>query len=183
MYSPNESVQKRVRDAWDLFADDSECWVWPKSKTKAGYGQLTTSNGSAKSFELHYAHRVSFFLKNGSFERKTYICHRCDNPSCFNPSHLFAGTPLDNNLDCKRKGRNNAGKKLPQGNRHWSRRDKEKVKATFVGVNNVTAKLNPDAVREIRASNETGVALAERFGVTSALISSVRKNKIWKSVQ
>lgn len=182
MYSPNESVQRRVQDALKLFSDNSECWVWPKSKTKAGYGQLSTSNGSAQKVELHYAHRVSFFLKHGPFDRKMHICHHCDNPSCFNPSHLFIGTAKENCADCKRKGRNNAGKKWQLGDKHWTRAHPSKKKKVMCGENHYLAKLDEEKVKLIRSSNEKGVVLAEMFGVSASAISSVRKGKTWPLV-
>lgn len=76
------------------------CWNWTGSKGPHGYGQ--------KFFQgrLHAVHRLAahFYLRF-DLNSPLRILHRCDNPSCFNPKHLFIGTQLDNIRDCIRKGR------------------------------------------------------------------------------
>lgn len=81
-----------IKNAW-------ECWEWLGSKNKRGYGYF-----SIKRKPL-YAHRYSWIIHNDIIPYKNFICHKCDNPSCVNPSHLFSGTPKDNVMDCVKKGR------------------------------------------------------------------------------
>lgn len=181
-YSPNQSVINRVQATLGEFSDHKACWPWPKSCTKAGYGQLSTSNGSAKSVELHYAHRVSLFISIGPLPKGMYCCHKCDNPRCINPSHLFLGTPKINNLDSKRKGRNNKGAKQPLGDKHWTRKTPEKMTAKMIGERNHCAKLTVKIVKELRVSSETLAWWSERTGATCTALSNARRGKSWRSV-
>ncbi len=51
------------------------------------------------------AHRVSYWISNGPFDKRLFVCHRCDHPPCVNPAHLFLGTARDNQRDKFAKGR------------------------------------------------------------------------------
>lgn len=85
---------------FDKVDKTESCWNWTASKrSKFGYGAFKM-NG-----KLHDAHRASWILKNGEIPIGIYVCHKCDNPSCVNPDHLFLGSPKDNVLDCIEKGR------------------------------------------------------------------------------
>lgn len=78
------------------------CWEWSgaKSRTsKKGYGQVRRGQ------KLIYLHVQSYRLWKGKIPSGLWVLHKCDNPTCCNPRHLFLGTQLDNWMDCLRKGR------------------------------------------------------------------------------
>lgn len=81
------------------------CWAWSGSKDGKGYGVISSRNGSKSSPEK--AHRVSYEKNFGSIPFGMLVCHKCDNPECTNPDHLFIGTQKDNMQDCSKKGRLN----------------------------------------------------------------------------
>lgn len=84
-----------------ILITESGCWEWQGSKTKFGYGKC-------KYFGEQLAHRVSFILHQGPLlGSEMCVLHRCDNPPCVNPSHLFVGTTDTNNKDRAAKKRNN----------------------------------------------------------------------------
>lgn len=89
---------------WEKVRKSDGCWEWTGSRNAAGYGKL--SEGAAGSPRLR-AHRVSWELANGPVPAGLWVLHRCDNPPCVRPDHLWLGTRLDNMQDCARKGRIN----------------------------------------------------------------------------
>lgn len=92
-----------------------ECWVWKAGTNEAGYGRIRA--GGVGSPDL-MAHRYSWSLANGQeIPDGMFACHRCDNPPCVNPAHLFIGTPLDNIRDAIAKGR----ARYPEKRTHCSR--------------------------------------------------------------
>jgi len=150
------------------FDGPNGCWVWTAWRNKRGYGY--TSNGvKEKNVE---AHRMSWRVHFGDIPVGMFVCHRCDNPSCVNPGHLFLGTHQDNVTDCAKKGRNVKGEK-------WQRCVRPRIKR---GTAHYLAKLNEDVVRAIRASTESRTQLAHRYGVTVATISDVLKRATWAHV-
>lgn len=88
---------------WKRVAKGSadECWPWLGYviKERRGYGRLAFKG------KLIGAHRMALILSSGEDKPGQFACHRCDNPPCCNPSHLFWGTPKDNVHDSLAKGR------------------------------------------------------------------------------
>lgn len=130
-----------------------ECWEWSAGRTLKGYGRFRPSSATATQF----AHRVAYALTIGPIPEDLLVCHRCDNPPCVNPAHLFLGTAADNMADMHRKGRGAIGE------RHWN------------------AKLTRDDADVIRTTRgATQEALAARYGVTRTVISHIQTGRKWR---
>lgn len=79
------------------------CWEWTGARSAKGYGVLNVRETS------RLASRVAWQLEHGKIPRGLYVLHKCDNPGCVRPSHLFLGTLADNNADMLAKGRYHRG--------------------------------------------------------------------------
>ena len=82
---------------------EAGCWLWMGSIDSKGYGGIKVDGKQMG------AHRRSWVLANGPIPDRLHVLHKCDTPSCVNPSHLFLGTNYDNVQDMVRKGRARGG--------------------------------------------------------------------------
>lgn len=94
--------------AWDARGSFFGCWEWTGNKHSFGHG-LTYIDGKKQS-----VHRLVYEALVGPIPNGLCVLHRCDNPPCFNPAHLFLGTRKDNNKDRDEKGRQRSWNKLSQ---------------------------------------------------------------------
>lgn len=136
------------------------CWIWFGTKDPKGYGRI--GSGGRKGKDM-FAHRISYMIHVGEIPQGILVCHKCDNPACVNPDHLFLGTQTDNMRDCVKKGRLNPFKPKGDLNPH--------------------AQLTWKEVLEIRASKNRGwgyrVPLAKKYNVSRDIITNVITGKTW----
>lgn len=133
-----------------------ECWEFTGCKNDGGYGYIGIKGKNA------YAHRVAYELAFGPIPPGKFVLHKCDNPSCVRPDHLFLGTQLENRQDCVRKGRTARGE----------------------SVN--TSKLSEDDVREIRrraGDGESFRQLGLAYSVTHSTIARIAQRKSWTHIK
>jgi hypothetical protein len=133
--------------------NENGCWVCTShGRTSYGYPMCHPGNRHV------YISHIMYEKYKGPIPDGMFVCHRCDNPPCINPDHLWLGTAKDNIRDCVQKKRNNIGEK------------------------NGLAKLTVKQVQEIRQASGLQREIAERFGVSQSLISMIKNRVWWKHV-
>jgi len=129
------------------------CMEWTMGYGSTGYPQLTFEGRPGRK-----GHRVAWILSNGPIPSETpFVCHKCDNPKCINPDHLFLGTCADNQRDMAEKGRSS------------------KTRKRFT--------LTVEQAREIylRAiSGEHQGLIAAAFGISTPTVSNIKRRRTWR---
>lgn len=148
-----------------------QCWLWKAGLTSGGYGFFNVGK-----YNQYRSHRLAYYFTHGEDPGKLMVCHRCDNPPCCNPYHLFLGTHQDNVADRVLKGRTACGE------RNGSRKHPESISR---GSARPLAKLTESKIVTIREQLCSGIpvkTLAAVFGVSQSVIYAIRKREIWKHV-
>lgn len=141
------------------------CLVWTGCVNPAGYGQI---NRGPRGAGLTATHRASWEINFGPIPVGMNVLHKCDNPPCCEPSHLFLGSIADNNADMLAKGRYGVTAEcLPRGMQHPN----SKLTEQEVG-----------AIRLAHAEGATGYSLARQYGISTSTMNSILRRKTWTHV-
>lgn len=132
------------------------CWLWTSAKDKDGYPLF-----QIRPKHTVRGHRLAYVWTYGKIPDGYLVCHRCDNPSCVNPSHLFIGRPSDNSNDMKNKWRQ----------AHCARCHKAKLTEAEVAL----------IISERRNGART-IDLAKKYGVDRHTITNAVSGRTWKSI-
>lgn len=151
-----EGFQRRF---WRKVRKTADCWIWTGKPNHSGYGRIGWSRPN-----VHLAHRVSWIMAYGPIPDELRVLHRCDNPPCVRPDHLFLGTQQDNMRDAAEKGRM---KPPPHG----------------LGEDAPNAKLTERDVLQIRkrvAAGEFQKRIAKEYGVNPSNVSAIKRRLTWR---
>jgi ribosome-binding protein aMBF1 (putative translation factor) len=139
------------------------CWIWYGNINKSNYGVCGSQTNKTRMF----AHRYSFELANNKkIPNDLYVCHKCDNPRCVNPNHLFLGTPMDNVQDMIKKGRKATTPRL-------------------VGEQSGKSILTDNLVTKILELSDNGTSsrqIAKIIGVSNNTISNIVQGRTWTHI-
>jgi DNA-binding XRE family transcriptional regulator len=143
---------------WEKVEKTENCWHWKGCLNNRGYGQISM-NGKAV-----LSHRVSWEIHNGPIPEGLQALHRCDNPICVRPDHLFLGTNSDNHTDMVNKGRCRNGDRK--------------------GEMNPTSILKRYEVDEIvhlyNSENLSQQKIADKYGVSRVTINAILRGRNWQ---
>ena len=178
-------VIRRFEDKF-ITEPNSGCWIWFAASDDKGYGRFRIGSKLDGSRQNAIAPRVSWLIYRGDLPEELCVLHRCDNPACVNPDHLFLGTHLDNMHDCVQKNRTS------KGERH-SRIQKAHIKPGpghhlhgkpgMRGTRNGQSKLTEDRIREIRADGRTNFEIATEYGISFQQVSRIKRRERWAHVK
>jgi hypothetical protein len=139
---------------------EKDCWEWKASRDELGYGFFRAKSGKS----MVKAHRWCWIITNGD-PGSLHVLHRCDNPPCVNPNHLFLGDHQDNMQDRNEKGRTTRGRPVAHGNASGAR------------------KVDLEQVREIRrryaAGGSTQASLGTEFGISQTEVGRIVRRDRW----
>jgi len=145
------ALTPQERFAAKVQKQESGCWLYTgNTHPVSGYGSFGVAAGN-----IRLAHRYAYGLAHGPIPGGLHVCHKCDVRLCVNPSHLFVGTPADNQADKVSKGRQLRGEQAGM------------------------AVLTNDKVLAIRAAAGLQREIAAAFGVSRPLVSMIKSRKAW----
>ena len=145
----DEQFRQKFLNMFNSIEKSDGCWCWPGALDYKGYGQF--SHGGGRTYK---AHRFSYQTWVGAIPDGLLVCHKCDNPKCVRPDHLFLGTCADNNNDAIRKGR----RRSTSGQNHHA------AKMTDIEVVECLA---------LRGGGESVKSLSLKYNVSGSTISRI----------
>jgi hypothetical protein len=141
---------------WKFVQKTDTCWIWIGYTSAKAYGQFQVNGRPVR------AHRFSWEMSFGSISEGMVVCHRCDNPSCVRPEHLFLGTQNENVQDQMRKGRR-TNHAAPGEQHHGSKLTEGQVAE----------------LRQARLEGRSTNGLAARFGISERHARAVAAGDGW----
>lgn len=158
----SHSTAQTIKEGFEKFVIRNKvgCWGWSGCCPKnPGYGQFRSN------MKIIRAHRASWIIHYGEIPKGKFVCHKCDNPICSNPDHLFLGTCKDNNYDCIKKGRHPTLGKKGEDN--------------HCAV--ITAKIAKKIKQLLKETNDQK-KIAKIFNISSYIVSQIKCNKTWRGI-
>lgn len=161
LLTPEQILERDKARFWPkVIVTEDGCWGWSGGTHEFGYGSFTSHDG-------HYgAHRFSYYIHKGNIPEGMFVCHKCDNPPCCNPDHLFLGTVEDNNRDRESKGRSRY--------------------VIMRGEYSGSAKVDETTVRNMRSDFDSGLAtsdIASRYNMSKSQTHRICHRQSWTHVE
>jgi len=169
---PLETIEDRsIQRFWNKVNKQEGCWEFESHKDRDGYHAFAYKTVDSNKFKKTGAHRFMMIATGKTIPLGYVVCHKCDNPSCVNPDHLFIGTVNDNNQDKVRKGR----------------------QSSSPGSTNSMAKLDESTAKKIKAEARVGTRVgynngsnikevANKYNVHVETVRLIAKGITWKHI-
>lgn len=151
------TVTQRFWAKVDKTPGGAACWEWQGARAQHGYGIFDARSGE------RFAHRRSWVMANGPIPDGLCVLHRCDNPPCVNPRHLFLGTKSDNTADMMNKGRHRPVSMPRESNPN--------VKLTEAQMLEIRQRYVTESISQDR--------LAREYGISQTQVSRIIRYESW----